>query len=261
MDGTVTGGARSSVLDGHSAGGAEMTRLRRSFSLQDRSLLGIGLYTPAEAARLTGVGAGKIGRWLRGHGVGERRYDRLWRPQIEFEDGSIQLGFRDLMEVRVAAAFIEAGVSPQKVRRAIEIGREIIGDQHPLSTTRFRTDGRTVFLQVMAEDGTDRMIDLLRNQYAFRSVIEPSLRIVEFGGDGAPLRWWPHGRAARIVIDPERSFGRPIEVESAVPTGVLAAAVAAEGSVEAAARLWKVTPASVRRAVEFQQELGQRRAA
>ncbi len=37
-------------------------------------LLGIGLYTPSEAQRLLKIPAGKIGRWLKGHGIGNRRY-------------------------------------------------------------------------------------------------------------------------------------------------------------------------------------------
>jgi len=133
-------------------------------------LVGIGIYTPAEAARLTGVGAGRIARWLRGHRVKGSRYEPLWRPQIDIDDGRVYLGFRDLMEVRVAAAFIKQGVSPQKVRRAIQIARTLFGKDHPLSTMSFRTDGHSVFLQLSEEEGDDKLIDLFRQQYEPRRV-------------------------------------------------------------------------------------------
>lgn len=224
-------------------------------------LIGIGLYTPAEAERLVGVRAQRIVRWLRGSVAHGRHYERLWRSQIDLGDGRVYLGFGDLMEVRVADAFIRAGLSPQKVRRAIEKGREIIGEERPLSTVRFRTDGRSIFLHVLEEEGTHTMIDVLKSQYAFRDFIEPSLKNIEFDEAGVPVRWWPRGKAARIVIDPARSLGQPIEAESCVPVAILAAAARAEGSTERAARVWGVSTASMRRAIAFQADVDQRIAA
>lgn len=226
----------------------------------DSNLVGIGLYTPAEAARLVNVPAPKIARWLRGHNVKAAHYDALWTPQVNLGDGHIYLGFRDLMEVRVADAFLKHGLSAVKIRRAIEVARDLIGDDHPLSTDRFRTDGRTIFLDISREDGDSRLIDILKSQYAFRDVIAPSLRNIEFE-EGIPSRWWPLGKAARIVVDPRRSFGRPIEADSGVPAAVLAGAATAEGSPEAAARLWAVTPAAVRRAIAFQRSFDRPKAA
>lgn len=229
--------------------------------MPDANLVGIGIYTPSEAAALCGINAGKITRWLRGHDAGRKHYDRLWKPQIDLDDGKVYLGFRDLMEVRVANAFIKEGLSAQKVRRAIQLAREMIGEDRPLSTAKFRTDGHTVFLQMLREQGTDSMIDLFRKQYAFRPIIEPSLKNIDFDKTGNPMRWWPAGKAAQIVVDPRRLFGRPIEASSGVPSTVLAAAAEAEGSPELAARLWKVPVSAVRHAVAFEQSMRQRKAA
>jgi uncharacterized protein (DUF433 family) len=194
-------------------------------------------------------------RWLRGHDTREAHYPPLWRPQIDLGDERVYLGFRDLMEVRVANAFIERGLSPQKVRRAIEIARDMLMQERPLSTARFKTDGRTVFLQVLKEDGIDQMIDLFRNQHVFREIIEPSLRNIDFDDEGVPLRWWPRGKQARIVVDPRRAFGQPIEVDSGVPASVLSSAAHAEGSPENAARVWGVPVNAVRRAMDFESAL------
>jgi uncharacterized protein (DUF433 family) len=218
-------------------------------------LIGMGTYTPAEASQLIGVPSAKIVRWLRGHNVGEVHYPRLWRPQIDLDDGRVYLGFRDLMEARVADVFISRGLSPQKVRRAIELASEMLAEERPLSTARFRTDGRTVFLQVLQEGGVDQMIDLFRSQHVFREIIEPSVRNIELDDSGLPIRWWPRGKQARIVVDPQRVFGQPIEADSGVPTSVLSAACEAEGSLEKAARVWDVPVVAIRRAVEFQSSL------
>ena len=225
--------------------------------MSDTALVGIGLYTPAEAARLINVAPSKIIRWLRGYVAKGAEYARLWRPQVELlDDDRVYLGFRDLMEARVANAFIRDGIlSAQKVRRAIEIARDMVGEEHPLSTMRFQTDGRRVFLQLGEEEEDARVIDLFRQQFAFRELIEPSLRHIEFDIGGRPSRWYPKGKTAGIVVDPKYSFGRPIEVTSGIPSQILAAAASAEGSIQAAARAWRVRPAAIRHAVAFERGL------
>lgn len=224
------------------------------------NLVGIGLYTPTEASRLVGVPASKIIRWLKGHRFLSRQYRRLWTPQVDLGDGHIYLGFRDLMEIRVANAFIARGLGPQKVRRAIEIAHSILGEERPLSTAKFRTDGLTVFLELKKQDGPDQMVDLFLRQHVFREIVEPSLKNIDFI-DGIPSRWWPNGKQGRIVIDPQRAFGQPIEAESGVPAEALAAAADAEGSPEAAARIWSVPVAAIRRSVDFQKGLERQLAA
>jgi uncharacterized protein (DUF433 family) len=221
----------------------------------DLSLVGLGLYTPAEAARLIKVPVGKLCRWLEGHQIGDRKYDPLWPRRIDFHDGCTYLTFLDLVQARVVSAFIAVGLSPQKVRFAIELGREIMRSDYPFASARFRTDGRTVVMQVLKEGEDDRLIDLFRgSQYLMRNVVEPSLRGVDFHDDLA-VRWWPVGKKDRIVVDPRRQFGQPIDAETGVPTSVLAAAAVAEGSIEAAARAYRVPPAAVRRSVRFEQKL------
>lgn len=224
------------------------------------NLVGIGLYTPAEAGRLIAVNPVKLTRWLRGHKIGSQYYEPLWTPEVDIGDERVYLSFRDMMEARVASALIERGISSQKVRRAISLAREMVGER-PLSTTWLRTDGRSVFLQIAHEDGEEpSLIDLLKSQYAFRAIVEVSLRDVEFDG-AVPSMWWPRGKRAGIVIDPARAFGRPIEEETSVPIEVLVSAVQAEGSVDAAARAWQVPPRAIRRAITFQEDVTHRRAA
>ena len=224
-------------------------------------LIGIGLYTPAEAARLLAIPAARISRWLRGHDANEIHYAPLWTPQVACSDDALVLGFRDLLELRVASTFIEKGLSAQRVREAIRLARNMVADSHPLSTTRFRTDGRTVFLQIAEEDGRTSLIDLFRRQFAFKELIERSLTNVEYDEAGIPFKWWPTGKASSVVLDPTRSFGQPIEAETSVPVDALVAASLAEGSDQAAARAWDVPLRAVRRAVAFRRDMDLRLAA
>lgn len=222
-------------------------------AMHARNLIGIGLYTPGEAERLIHVPARKIARWLRGHVAGGRRYEALWQPQIDLQDDQVYLGFRDLMEMRTAHAFMVQGVSAQKIRRAAERARELMGIDHPLSTNRFKTDGQRIFLEVARENGGDaELLDLFSKQYAFKRIIASSLKDIDFDDGVTPSRWWPLGKAKGILVDPARAFGRPIDAGSGVPTGILANAALAEGGEERAARVWSVPPVAVRRAIEFE---------
>lgn len=233
--------------------------------MTSNDLIGVGLYTPAEAGRLLRVPATRVSRWLRGHKIGNRTYPPLWEPEVSLGDERIFLGFRDLMEARVADAFIRAGVSSIRVRAAIIAARETIGQDHPLSTNRFRTDGREIFLHIIQEDEDgekrEQLLNLFRRQYEFNGVLDPILKTVDFGEDGNPLIWWPGGRRLNVIIDPTRSFGQPIDATSSVPTAVLAAASTQEGSVKAAARAYNVSETSIRHALEFENLMEQRLAA
>lgn len=220
---------------------------------------GIGLYTPAEAGRLLNVAPGKISRWLRGHRANGRDYPALWTPAIEAPGSRITvLGFRDLMEIRVADAFIRAGVPSLQVRAAIDYAREVLGAEYPLSTERFRTDGRSILLRVFETDAhgveRERLLNLFRRQYEFKEVLEPLLKTVDFDDNGTPRLWYPAGRRINVIVDPHRSFGQPIDGATSVPTRVLAVSAAQHG-VEDTAIAYDVPETSVRRAVEFERSL------
>jgi uncharacterized protein (DUF433 family) len=224
---------------------------------QDLSLIGLGLYSPAEASGLTNVPSRKIIRWLRGHAIDGKEYRPLWKSQLEGVPGDAPyLSFLDLIQLRVVDAFIREGLSPQKVRRAIEYGTEIVSSDYPFANAKFRTDGKTVILHVLSsDDGDDKLIDLFKGgQYLMHKVIEPSLKGLEFEDDIA-ARWWPLGRAKGIVVDPKRQFGQPIDDATGVPTSVLAQAARAEGSAANASKLFMVPTSSVNRAVAFELQL------
>jgi len=99
-----------------------------------------------------------------------------------------------------------------------------------------------------------RMVDLRKRQNVFRTIVEPSLKDLEFDA-AAVARWYPLGIARKsVVIDPTRSFGRPIAA-SGVPTEVLSRAVTVEGSIAKVVRLYDVSTAEVRDAVSFEKRL------
>jgi len=229
-----------------------------SVNASTQTLVGIGLYTPAEAGRLIGVRPSKIRRWLQGHEANGKHYEPLWESEIDLDDGKTYLSFRDMLEARVASSFIANGLSAKKLRKAIEIAQQVVGER-PLATKWLKTDGRSVFLQLARDEedeGEPECLDLFRNQYAFSRIVNGSLKDIKFDGL-YPAAWWPQGEKAGILIDPARSFGKPIDQETSVPTEHLVSAVKSEGSAEIVAKLWDVPVRAVRRAIAFERWLSE----
>lgn len=220
-----------------------------------RGWLGIGLYTAAEAARLLKLAPATVRRWIGGYHYNHRgvpRYaDPLWAAQLPKLSGQVGLGFLDLMQLRVVSAFVAEGVSVQAMRRALQRAEEFLDQEHPFTTARFKTDGRRVFLEVADETGEQKLVDLIRYQYGFHQVIAPSFKNVDFEAD-AMVRWWPMGRRHSIVLDPQRSFGAPINARSGVSTATIADVARTEGSASAVTLWFPVSVREVNDAVEFE---------
>ena len=214
-----------------------------------------------EAARLTKVPSRSIRRWLLGYcrrpAEGAYEIPAVWGAQIPPTDGTVGLGFHDLMEVRFVNEFRRHGVSWNTIRLAAQRARQDFQRDHPFSTQRFRTDGRIIFAEIIEKTGETKLLDMIRNQYAFHQVVSQSLYAgLEFSSRDEVVRWYPMSPKRQVVIDPERAFGRPIVVREGVPTAVLAKAVDVEGSVESVAKWFEVNPQAIRAAVAFERELG-----
>ncbi|ESX09647.1 MULTISPECIES: hypothetical protein [unclassified Mesorhizobium] len=184
----------------------------------------------------------------------EHRIAPLWSSQWPIIDNHLEIGFRDLIELRFVKAFTGAGVGLLAVRNCIEYARECVNDERPFSTRRFQTDGRTIFLEGIERSGETKLLDLKRRQYVFRQVIERTFKDLDIEDD-AVARWRPFNGKQSIVIDPHRSFGQPIASKYGVPTVALAQAVEAEGFVEKVARLFDVSATAVRDAMKFEESL------
>jgi len=224
-------------------------------------LTGIGLYTFHEAARLTGIPVRDLRRWLDGYAYRNKATRHavpvapLWETELAEADVD-GISFHDLLEVRFVRAFRQHGVSLQTIRLASRKARELFALRHPFTSRRFQTDGRTIFASTIQESGETELLDLVKSQYAFQKLIEPSLyRGIEFGADDAAARWYPTLRSKAVVLDPEIAFGKPIVTDGAIRTSILAEAFRAEGDKQLVARLYEVPVASVEAAVAFEKRL------
>jgi uncharacterized protein (DUF433 family) len=233
--------------------------------------LGRGVYSGTEALRLINfrrqsdlshrlVSRQTVARWLRGYDYedssGIRHHsDPLWHPDYGNDDDVIEVSFRDLIELRFVKAFRDAGLGLQTIRACFIRAVAEVRDERPFSTQRFRTDGKTIFLEITHDVREGELIDLRHRQSVFHRLVAPSLRDLEFDAE-VVARWFPLGISRKsIVLDPARAFGRPIVADGSVPAEVISDAVRIEGSPEKVAKLYDVPLPAVREAVAFQHQL------
>lgn len=226
-----------------------------------KSLLGLGLYSASEASRLTSVPAARIRRWMSGYsyrsGDGSAAASApIWVRELAEMD-ELVITFRDLLELRFVDAFRRHGVSWKVIRTSAHRAAELFETQHPFSTKRFRTDGRRIFADVIHESGEEALLDLVGSQFGFKRILEPFLyRGLEFSEDEQTLvRWWPLGMRRRVVLDPTRSFGLPIDPVQGIRTSTLAAAFRAERSHARVASWFDTDVRAVRDAVAYEDSL------
>ncbi|MEO8716461.1 MAG: hypothetical protein ABI369_15765 [Acetobacteraceae bacterium] len=211
--------------------------------------IGVGLYTPLDAARLAEVSVRRVRGWVQGY-----RHDgvpAVIERQLPDVDGEAGLTYRDLIEVRFIQHFLRAGVSWVHIRQAAREahGELLEGVRH----LRFRTDRTTILADRLAEDGDRVARELVSRQYVLLDVLRESF-LEEFDLEGEDLlrAWHPRSGQPNVRVDPERAFGRPI-VEPGIPTRTLADALMAEGDdAERVARLYGTTPGLVREAAAFE---------
>jgi uncharacterized protein (DUF433 family) len=235
--------------------------------------LGRGAYSATQALRLLNfsrpgiarsdrVSRNTVARWLRGYehsGNADVTTNKgysppLWQPDYANDDDLLEISFRDLIELRFVKAFRDIGLSLIAIRECYQRAAEEVHDARPFSTRRFRTDGKTIFLEITEGMKEGKLVDLRRRQNVFKTIVEPSLRDLEFEASTV-ARWFPLGIDKRtVIIDPARSFGRPI-VGGGVPTEVLVDALEVEGSIEVVAALYDVPKGDVRSAIDFERRL------
>lgn len=215
-------------------------------------------YPAAEAGRLVGLTAPRVRRWLKGYEYSYRDTLRHQPPvlgRVSTTAGTTYASFLDLVDLLFARAFLNHGFSLQKVRRALDEARQLLGTSHFARETFF-TDGGSIYLQL--RDRGEAILELLSGgQWVIAPVIRQLARQIDFGSpEGLARRWYPLGRRRPVILDPLVSFGAPSIVGRGVKTAnVHDLFVAEQGSVAAVRSWWNLTDAEVKAAVEFERSL------
>jgi uncharacterized protein (DUF433 family) len=222
-------------------------------------LIGVGLYTFPEAARIIGVKPSTLRRWAKEYRYTSRGATYLHHPLIpkHFGENASALTFLELIEFLFVKLFRAEGVSMPAIRKAVQGAAEMFGTPYPFTMKQFDTDGTRIFVTLRAEtDEQNAVEDLTRGQRAFETVVRAFFRTIDYQ-DAAALRFWPLEHDGRVVLDPQRAFGRPIDAETGIATEALFDAVmAGDGQSPAEVAAWFDVPiAAVEAAVTYERML------
>jgi uncharacterized protein (DUF433 family) len=185
-------------------------------------------YTAAEAARYLYVPTATLRSWVFGRSYPTASGTRRFEPVITLPDRKHRLlSFTNLVEAHVLAAIRRKhGVTLPNVRSALEHLSTHYGINHPLADVRFKTDGLSLFIEILGQ-----LVNVtMRGQVAIRDVMEAHLQRVEHDEEGMAARLFPFTRFGAtdvqqprsVMIDPRIAFGRPVLAGTGIPTAVLA---------------------------------------
>jgi uncharacterized protein (DUF433 family) len=207
-------------------------------------LLGNGMYTIAEAARLTQLNASRLRSW----------FLNLFGGDYDSVDGDRAISFLDLIDALVAGKLRNEGVSLQSLRRVYKRLEDDFATSHPFCRRELFTDGLNVFVRIADKNGDERLIEILTRQHLFPRVILPYLKKIDYDMDSSMAKRW--NIASGVAIDPQVSFGKPIEKTSGIATYVLASAYEANHrNANLVAQWYDVSPKAVLAAVNFERKL------
>ncbi len=220
--------------------------------------VGTGAYSISEAASLVRTKQANVRRWITGYqfksGDQQKSLPPLWRTRLPKYDNHVEIGFKDLIELKFVVGFLGAGLKMQTIRKCLEEATKILEDDHPFSTRKFKTDGKSIFLASLGDDGKQTLIDLRNKQFVFERIVQQTFKDLDIR-DETVASWRPHNGRPSIIVDPHRSFGQPIVRISGIPTRVLADAVRTEKNANVVARFYETPVQAVRDAVEFEESL------
>lgn len=185
-------------------------------------------YTVSEAAHYLYVPVATLRSWVVGRMYPVSVGQRYFEPLVTVPEGTPRmLSFTNLVEAHVLAAIRRKHrVTLANVRSAIDHLRSEYDIDHPLADARFKTDGLSLFIEILGQ-----LVNVsMRGQTAIREVMEAHLERVEHDEKGLASRLFPFTRygAAKVeqprtvMIDPRIAFGRPVLTGTGIPTAVLA---------------------------------------
>lgn len=216
-------------------------------------------YRVPEAASILALPPGTVTAWCFGHDYRRRDGTRKkFHRVIEPADARRrELSFVNLCELHLLAVIRRRhGVKLGKVRGAIHFLRQKLGVPRPLATQKFLTNGVALFVEHAGQ-----LLNVSeQGQQALRQDFELALTRIEFGRHGGPVLLFPFTRDATpgtdqprsVVVDPARSFGRPVVAGAYVRTEVIEQRFRAGDSIAEMAGDYGVDADTIEEALRFE---------
>lgn len=214
-----------------------------------RKIVGEGIYSFPEAARLTGLKTRRVRRWFGADGR-----DATFLATYQTKRGKAAISFLDLIDVLIAGKLRDKGVPYSVLRRSYLNLRDKFDTPHAFCFRDIWTDGRKVFLQHLSDAGEERLVDMEHRQHVLSNVLRPYLdKIIHDPHTLLASRW---EISEGVIVDPNLNYGWPTISANGLSTHLLAAEYAANNKdADKISSIYDVARESVLLAVDFQRSL------
>jgi len=192
------------------------------------NILGRGVYSLAEAAKLAELRPARVRDWFRSSGP-EGPHRAVFQSDYPSMGDDEAISFLDLIEVYITGRLREAKppVSLQHIRSVHSKLSRDTGQSHPFCTRDIYHKKGKVFTQSLEDQAMGRIIQPLTSQSYNEHIIMPFLEKIEYDHLTNLARLWRI--ADGVVIDPSRCYGKPIVDAVSISTRILAGAYEANG--------------------------------
>lgn len=206
----------------------------------------LGAYTLPDAARLLGLPLPRVRSWVLGRDADEALGHRGAGKDRTFD-------FYTLIELFTIGQLRSHGLSWPTLRRARAELMRRFQTLHPFALEGLLIDGR----KLLKELGDETLLELgSGGQTAFEKVIAPFCQRLDFDSTTKlASKFYPNGPESDVVIDPHHAFGRPVIIGTNVTTEALACLIRGGEKIEDVAEDFRLEPAQVEAAWEFERRL------
>lgn len=220
----------------------------------------VPLYTIPQTSLYLKVPVRTLRSWVKGRSypISKGHKQKFFNPVITLSDpASSHLSFMNLVEAHVLSGMRRIENVPfYNVRKALKYLEEKFPSPHPLADQRFQTDGFNLFIEDLG-----KLINISKHgQIEMKEIVNKYLRRIERDPTKhLPIRLYPFLRdhlrdeePLRVVIDPLVSFGKPVLVNTGVPTAVIAERFYAGDSTDDLALDYGIEREEIEEAVRYE---------
>ncbi|MBD3268219.1 DUF433 domain-containing protein [bacterium] len=220
--------------------------------------IGKGIYSIREAAHYIGVNPQRLHHWY------YERADKKGRgpichPSYDKVDNKTAINFWDMIDGYVVSFLLGKGVKMKTVRDAYQKMKKELKKDHPFCVRGILTDGVKIFCESAELLNDETLYDVMKDQMYFQE-FKKKLDSIDYHKISQYAYQWNifHG----VLIHPDISFGKPVIKNTSLQTKTIYDAYIANGKNSLLiAQLYEITEVDVARAVLFEQNLPNRKAA
>jgi uncharacterized protein (DUF433 family) len=216
-------------------------------------ILGHGIYSLPEAAKLTRLKPVRVREWFNGKSNGTAG-KAVFQSDYQPVGGDRAISFHDLIDLYVGGRLRDHGVSLQCLKKAHARLQRDLKTRHPFCKRGILLRLRETLVAELADRGEMEVAEGLDRQRVFSETMAAFFETIDYDEATEMAQRWRI--ANRVVIDPTISLGKPIVEGAGIVTAILAASYEAnDHDAELVADWYKVHATHVLAAVDFERSI------